>query len=177
MFENLKLIKESVFNLVDFTFEKEIKVTEYDGLKVSYDGKTAVIGCKNKITLCRALFLFAMNFKNEPFEICEKACFDMLGAKLDVARNGVLKVETVKEFILNMACLGYTHISFNIEDIFELEGYPRFGYMRGRYTVSELKEMKKWGLIRKKYVAVLTALLLALNLCLLFRHWDTWDSI
>ena len=145
MTENFNFIKDLIFNHIDFNFEKEIKVTEYNGVKASYDGNFAVIGCNSKITLCRALFLFALNFNYKPFEICEKAHFDMLGVKLDVARNGVLKVDTVKEYILNLACLGFTHISFNIEDVFELKDYPRFGYMRGRYTVSELKKMKEYA--------------------------------
>ena len=73
MKNNYKIIKETIFDLVDFNYDDDIVIEKYNGVKASYDGKIAVIGCNNNITMSRALFLLAQNFSGEPFEICEKA--------------------------------------------------------------------------------------------------------
>ena len=41
--------------------------------------------------------------------------------------------------------MGYDSMMLYTEDTYELEGYPYFGYMRGRYTLSELREIDDYG--------------------------------
>lgn len=138
-------IRDSVLNLVECTFAGEISVEEFDGVSVKFDGKDAVIGCKSKSTFARGVFLLTMENKGKPFEISQKPHFEILAAMQDVARNGVFTVDALKKYMLKLAALGYTHIVLYLEDMFELEGYPRFGYMRGRYSVEELREICEYG--------------------------------
>ncbi len=140
-----QFICDSVLELVESSFSGDISVEEFDGVAVKFDGKNAVIGCKSKSTFARGIFLLAMENNGEPFEIRQKARFKILATMLDVARNGVFTVDALKKYMLKMAALGYTHISFNMEDMFELKGRPRFGYMRGRYTEEELREICAYG--------------------------------
>ena len=42
---NTNFIKETVFNTVGFSYDKEIEFFEFDGVKVEYDGKKAKIAC------------------------------------------------------------------------------------------------------------------------------------
>ena len=63
------------------------------------------------------------------------------GVMLDMSRNAVMTVDAVKKFIDTVYSFGYNMIQLYTEDTFEVEGEPYFGYMRGRYSESELKEI------------------------------------
>lgn len=67
--------------------------------------------------------------------------FDHLAAMLDVSRNSVYTLPTLKRFFCQLAFLGYTACYLYMEDTYELPGYPYFGYRRGRYSVAEQKEL------------------------------------
>lgn len=65
-------IKEKIFELTDFHFNGEIIIKKFDGAKVEYDGKNAGIGCKDKATLAKALFLLSINASAGAFRIIMK---------------------------------------------------------------------------------------------------------
>lgn len=67
--------------------------------------------------------------------------FEQLGAMLDVSRNSVYTLPTMKKFLCQLALMGYTECYLYMEDTYELPGYPYFGYRRGRYSVQEQKEL------------------------------------
>lgn len=60
---------------------------------------------------------------------------------LDCSRNAVMKPEKVMEFADTIAAMGYNMLMLYTEDTYEIEGEPYFGYMRGRYTKQELKDI------------------------------------
>ena len=60
---------------------------------------------------------------------------------LDMSRNGVMKPEQVKQYLNYIAAMGLNMLMLYTEDTYELKDYPYFGYMRGRYTQKELKEI------------------------------------
>nr|WP_326167352.1 beta-N-acetylhexosaminidase [uncultured Lachnoclostridium sp.] len=62
------------------------------------------------------------------------------GLMFDCSRNGVLKVEAVKEMIRQAALMGLNWLLLYTEDTYEVEGYPCFGALRGRYTKEEIRE-------------------------------------
>lgn len=66
---------------------------------------------------------------------------EYFAAMLDCSRNGVLKVNKVKEYIDILSKFGYNALELYTEDTFEIEGEPYFGFMRGGYTKKELKEL------------------------------------
>lgn len=63
------------------------------------------------------------------------------GVMLDMSRNAVMKVEEVKKFAKTIADLGYNMIQLYTEDTYTVENEPYFGYMRGRLTSEEIKEI------------------------------------
>lgn len=69
-----------------------------------------------------------------------------LGTMLDCSRNGVLKVEKVKEWIDLSVDLGYNMLMLYTEDTYELKGHPYFGYCRGRYSMEEMKEINAYAI-------------------------------
>ncbi|WJH36999.1 beta-N-acetylhexosaminidase [Paenibacillus sp. CC-CFT747] len=77
--------------------------------------------------------------------ITEYPQFDLNGAMFDCSRNAVMHVEGVKRFVRIMAAMGLNMLMLYTEDTYEIEGMPYFGYMRGRYTQEELKEIDAYA--------------------------------
>ena len=71
----------------------------------------------------------------------KKNQFKDLGYMVDCSRGAVPKVETLKKLITILKDFGYTYIMLYTEDVYEIEGEPYFGYMRGRYSKKEIKEI------------------------------------
>lgn len=64
-----------------------------------------------------------------------------LGVMVDMSRNAVMKVETVKKFASTIKKMGYNTLYLYMEDTYEVENEPYFGHQRGRFTVEELREI------------------------------------
>lgn len=75
----------------------------------------------------------------------EKRAFKRVGLMLDVARMAVPKIETLEKYILILSLLGYNYLGLYLEDVFEVDNEPQFGYMRGRYTQAELKRLDDYA--------------------------------
>lgn len=113
-----------------------------DALQVTFDGEKATIRCREKAHFFRALVLLVDELRvNKRFSLLEEPSFDSLGAMIDVSRNAVLQPCTVQWILRKMAYMGMNTALLYMEDTFEMEGYPYFGYMRGRYTADEIREM------------------------------------
>ncbi len=69
---------------------------------------------------------------------------NMLGVMFDCSRNGVLSVNTVKEYANILKKMGYNTLLLYIEDTYEIKNQPYFGHLRGRYSEDEMKEMDKY---------------------------------
>lgn len=68
-----------------------------------------------------------------------------LGTMIDCSRNAVMGVEAVKQWIDITSDLHYNTLLLYMEDTYEIEGEPYFGYKRGRYSKAELKEMDRYA--------------------------------
>ena len=66
------------------------------------------------------------------------------GTMLDCSRNAVMTVDSVKQWIDITADLGYNMLMLYTEDTYEVKNQPYFGYMRGRYSISEMKEINAY---------------------------------
>lgn len=71
--------------------------------------------------------------------------FRRFGTMLDCSRNAVMTVEALKRWIDLTGDLGYNTLLLYMEDTYEMEGQPYFGYMRGRYTKEELREVDRYA--------------------------------
>lgn len=140
-------IEKTIFELLGFKFDKEIKLEYYPGVRVCFDGYGAVIGHNSKAALARGYFLLAKEIRagNTDFDIRQKPAFETCGVLLDMSRGGVMRVSAVKKYLNYMAALGMNMLMLYMEDVYELEGYPLFGYQRGRYTKAELREIDDYA--------------------------------
>lgn len=75
----------------------------------------------------------------------EKTKFHRLGVMLDCSRNAVMNVDSLKRWVDITSEMGYNALQLYIEDTYEIEGHPYFGYMRGRYTQTELREINDYA--------------------------------
>lgn len=142
-----KEFEKIIFDLVDFKFDTEIKYTTFDGVLVEYDGTTAIIGYEDNPSLTRGLFLLSKEISkgNKNFKIEQKKHFKECGVMLDCSRNAVMTVKSVKKYIEYMAALGLNLLMLYTEDTYEIKQYPYFGYLRGRYTEDEIKEIDAYA--------------------------------
>ncbi len=63
----------------------------------------------------------------------------------DCSRNAVFTVASAKRMIRYLALMGFTSCMLYTEDTYEVPEYPQFGYMRGRFTQEELKEIDRYA--------------------------------
>jgi hypothetical protein len=116
-------------------------------IQVSKKGGAAVIRYSERVHFFRALGLLleAMGEKDE-FEIEEEPQFSMNGIMIDVSQgNAVINVDNVKKIIYRMSIMGLNMLMLYAEDSYEIKGEPYFGYMRGRYSQDELREIDDYA--------------------------------
>ena len=70
---------------------------------------------------------------------------DTLGLMIDMSRNAVMRPDAVKQYMGYMKKMGYNTLFLYMEDTYEVDGEPYFGYMRGRYTKEEMKALDAYG--------------------------------
>ena len=115
-----------------------------DNFLVSFDGKTFHIEYPAHHMYFRALQLIR-RFGDKEFSISERCMAKEFGVMLDCSRNAVRTVNFLKNFIQLIACMGYNQLYLYMEDTYEIVDEPFFGYMRGRYTPQELKEVDTYA--------------------------------
>lgn len=93
---------------------------------------------------------------------------------IDCSRNAVLKVEEVKKWIDLTSDLGYNCLQLYTEDTYEVNNEPYFGYMRGRYSKAELKEMDSYA--KSKNMELIPCIQTLAHLNCIFR-WPAYKRI
>ena len=78
-------------------------------------------------------------------DFSEKARFELLGVIVDVSHNGVLRPETVRALIRRCVLMGINTFILYAKDTYEVPGEPFFGYLRGRYTQKELRDLDAYA--------------------------------
>ena len=123
-----------------------VSAVKGDRIGVSLKGGAATIYYREKVQFFRGIGVLLQNAKKEDeFDITEDGFFDTVASMIDAARCGVPKISTVKSLLDYLAVMGYNMMMLYTEDLVELEGYPYFGYMRGRYTVADLREIDDYA--------------------------------
>lgn len=71
--------------------------------------------------------------------------FRIFGTMLDCSRNAVPNLNSLKRWIDLTAELGYNALLLYTEDTYAIDGEPFFGYMRGRFSQDELREIDRYA--------------------------------
>lgn len=110
-------------------------------LKIVRRANAVEITYGRPVELYRALSLVKAKESQGDFTWEETPRFQSDGVMLDCSRNGVMTLDEVKRFLETMALMGLDRLLLYCEDTYSIEGYPYFGYQRGRYSKEELKEI------------------------------------
>ncbi|MFX3635988.1 MAG: beta-N-acetylhexosaminidase [Candidatus Pristimantibacillus sp.] len=124
-----------------------VRVEASEGaLEVGLEQGAAYIRYGQKHQFYRGIGLLIQHSrKSNTFHIQEKQQFDQVGPMFDLSRNAVLTLDSFKFMLNKMALMGMNTVMLYMEDTYEIEGEPYFGYMRGRYTQAELKEIDDYA--------------------------------
>ena len=121
------------------------KVDDASYLKISRKNSDVLIEYGELASLFRGLtYIKEMKNSNE-YEREFHKHFRSNCWMIDVSRNAVMKKEELKRIIMMMALFGLNRLMLYTEDTYELKKYPYFGYLRGKYTVDDLKELVAYG--------------------------------
>lgn len=114
-------------------------------LRVEKNGNKAAIYYGRRVELFRGLGLLAENAGENEYRTEQPARFKMDGVMVSCSHNGVMKPDVVKKYIRYMALMGLDTLMLYTRDTFEIPEYPYFGYMRGRYSCAELRELDDYA--------------------------------
>lgn len=171
------------FNLKVFLDSYEFKIAKSERSELFFDkeNKRFNIFYKSNNELFRLLLETEHYDFNNNFEIKINSSFKDLSIMVDVARNYPLKVETFKKLIRYMALLGYSTLKIYLEDLFEVNNEPYFGYLRGRYSKEEIKEIVNYADLFKievmPYIQTLAHLNQIKRWCVYRDHFDIDDIL
>ncbi|MBR3108172.1 MAG: family 20 glycosylhydrolase [Clostridia bacterium] len=140
-------LQSMVADVTNLPLPFPIHVSDGQGLTVDWNGADAAIAARDRTALCRGLFLLsrAVKEKKPALHVAETRRFAHCGAMLDMSRNRVMTVEAVKKWLDRQAALGLNLLMLYTEDTYEIPEYPYFGYLRGRYTQAELREIDDYA--------------------------------
>lgn len=113
---------------------------EEKSLHVYYVGQELHIDYKRPCDFFRALG-HVLEQQGEQGDISEQAAYEKSGVMLDISRDAVYTMSQIKEFLVWLSLCGLNTCYLYMEDMYELKGYPYFGYLRGAYSQEELKEL------------------------------------
>lgn len=152
------------------------------GFSVKSDGGEAEICYERRNDFFRALAIAVDALKRgESKQESATYTFSSCGLMIDLSRRGVLKVEALQRVMRYMACMGLNRLGLYTEDTYEIEGYPYFGYLRGRYTKAEIREIVRYGNIlgieTVPYIQTLAHLERALRWNAFADLRDSWDAL
>ncbi|QMV42497.1 beta-N-acetylhexosaminidase [Cohnella cholangitidis] len=102
-------------------------------------------GQKHQFFRGLGLLLQTLSEGDSDFELRERQQFDTIGPMFDLSRNAVLTVDSFKLMLNKMALMGLNTVMLYMEDTYTIDSEPYFGYMRGRYTHAELKEIDDYA--------------------------------
>ena len=130
----------------EYTFE--IKSADTPVLSVSINGKDVTIESGLETAAILRGLATAIGWIRDGIDKMsrtESPIFTLIGAMVDMSRNAVMNTDTVKMMLRKMALMGMNAFMLYTEDTYEIDGRPYFGYMRGRYTKDELRELDAYA--------------------------------
>ena len=147
MMKTCEALRRRMFALAGCDWAGEVCFKEGEELSLLMDGERLTVEAPDISAAARGLFLAACalrNGRNVP-ELHQRRHIASCGMMLDMSRGGVMTVEAVKGMIDAHAALGLNLMMLYTEDTYTVPEAPYLGYLRGRYTEKELREMDDYA--------------------------------
>ncbi len=142
MKQNLSIFKEGIAEI-----SKEFSISEEQLTRAAETmclKKPKLLSDGKNVEFFHQLFV-SYNLPTSQLPTARYSCVEDLAYMIDCSRNAVPKVLTIKKFIRQLAVLGYNTLMLYLEDTFEVDQEPYFGYLRGRFSKEELKEIARYA--------------------------------
>ena len=145
--EAAAFVRKAVEEAVGIELPFAVQTQADSGLTVRLKDGKGEIRAESLNALGRGYFLLSRAVREDRKElnVHQDHCFRDCGSMLDMSRNGVMTVDAVKRYLRMQSCLGMNFLMLYTEDTYEIPEYPSFGYLRGRYTQAELKEIDNYA--------------------------------
>lgn len=151
--EGISLLAEElgieISNQSDADVTVTVSETPEPKLHIVLDGKNSCItygGGKARFFRALAILIKWLKDGKTNQSLTETPLFTTNGAMVDMSRNAVMNVKTIKFFMRKMALMGLNTFMLYTEDTYEINERAYFGYMRGRYTADEIRELDAYAL-------------------------------
>ncbi|MBR6763387.1 MAG: beta-N-acetylhexosaminidase [Clostridia bacterium] len=148
--DGISLVAEQLGITLSDSPDLTITVKEQNEPLASYvldGGKATIVYGGGKARFFRSLAsLIAAYREDGAKEMREVPLFTMNGTMFDTSRNAVMKPEHVKYLFRVLSLMGMNTFMLYTEDMYEVPQRPYFGYMRGRYTEDELRDLDAYAL-------------------------------
>ncbi len=146
--ENQKFCLKEFGGELPFTYDTDgvpvqVQPGTANGLRKSANGVELTYAKPHMFYRVLSMLTDFWNGKDTAWE--EQADFDLLCYMADMSRNAVYNIPTAKQTIRLLALAGYDSLMLYTEETYEIPEYPYFGYMRGRFTKEELKELDAYA--------------------------------
>lgn len=114
------------------------------GITVEIAGHKASVTYEKDCLFFRAFSLAVQYVDGEDRKITVDCQFQRYGTMQNTSSH-VMSVAGVKDIIRQQALMGYDYLELYMEICYEVPGEPYFGYMKGRFSQAELKELAEFG--------------------------------
>lgn len=147
MMKTCEALRQRMFALAGCDWAGEVCFKEGEELSLSMDGERLTVEAPDISAAARGLFLAACALRDgeDIPELHQTRHIASCGMMLDMSRGGVMTVEAVKGMIDAHAALGLNLMMLYTEDTYTVPEAPYLGYLRGRYTEKELREMDDYA--------------------------------
>ena len=139
--EDISRLRREMAVLAGGDGDFELTCSVGEGLKAEKDHGKAHVEAEDLNALSRGLFQLLLHREEETFYLEQNRHFRKCGILVDMSRGAVMTVEAVRRLLRVMAGLGMNTMLLYTEDTYTIKEYPYFGYLRGRYSADEMKEM------------------------------------
>lgn len=113
-------------------------------VRIEANHETVIIYYKEIVDAFRGFMLYFVEKEAQKRDIFirQESCpHKTNGSMLDMSRNAVNSIASLKQNIIMHALLGLNMLMLYTEDTYEVEGEIFFGFKRGRYSKKELREI------------------------------------
>ena len=142
----MQTLLQGIQEEIGFVFPKDTLFSPQEkGLSLACDNGKYVVGYSSAADIARAALLAKRNLACAQYRVEEQMQYDDLCFMADCSRNAVHNIPTVKKLIRNLAMLGFTSMMLYTEDTYQIKDEPVFGYLRGGYTIEEMKEIDAYA--------------------------------
>ena len=145
--DEIPSLAQRMFRMAGVPLTWHVEAREAEELSLSLSGDTLTVCAPDLSGAGRGLFQAACALKEgrQIPRLTQRRHIASCGMMLDMSRGGVMTVEAVKRMIDAQAALGLNLMMLYTEDTYPVAGYPYLGYLRGRYTEAELRELDDYA--------------------------------